>query len=417
MTPARSVVVEQQRQRRRFGALSMFGMSALQSVLAAAAQLILLAVAARQLAPEDFGRFTAFATLAVWLTLSDAGLNKALLARLGQASEPRGLTATAFWMQAGIAGMLGVAASFILPRFLLAPSLLALAVAPLSVARAVQAARLNGWVPAAWDTGGSSLMILLSLTVAAKAGMGGLTVIATSGLVFSRLLGGVWLWGDSSSGPWTPTWSKAGQLWKDARHFLVAQLADLLWFQGLPWLAVASLAADQAGGFSAAARLTALPPMVVGLFANSILPAYADAWGRQDLSWIRRTLIRTSLLAGAVAGASVIALIFFLPALLRIWLGGQVPVPSGAAWNWLAIWAGVQGVISPVLAFFYGTGRVRWVAKWNLAAALTALVTGAWAASTLGTAGLAAAIACSYSIVLGVPVVWRATMVLRTSAR
>lgn len=408
MTPAASLTVDQERQRRLAGTLSMFGMSAVQYGLAALAQLILFAVAARQLAPAEFGKFTAFATLAVWFTLSDVGLNKALLASLGRASEPRRLTATALLLQAGIAGTLFTIAMFLLPPYLRLPGLLALAVAPLSVARALQASRQNGWVPAAWDLAGSAAMIALSLIASAQSGLGGLTLIAASGLLVSRLLGGLWLLRERDPEPWRPSWPLAQQLWQDGRHFLVAQLADLLLLQGLPWVAMLSLAESEAGSFSAAAKLAGFLPMAMGLYANALLPAYADAWARDDVFWIRRTLMRSSTVAFALASGVVLVLILIVPGLLQFWLSERVPALSGSAWRWLAIWAGLQTAIVPLLAFFYGTGRVRWIAHWNLAAALTGLSAGALAAQTAGAAGLAAAVAGAYLILLGLPVVLRA---------
>lgn len=397
----------------------MFGVSAAQVVAGSAAQVVLLGVASRHLSAADFGQFTAFATLAVWLTISDAGTNKALLTLLPRGGDSGRLIATAFCVQLCIAAVLVATAVFFRPADLALPFCLASATAPLSVAREVQAARQRGWVAGMWDLAGSATVVLLALTPAPRAGLGGMTLIAISGLVVSRLLGGASLAVEALQAnlTWRPDAAVARRLWRDGRQFFLAQLAGLLGSHGLPWVALASLSSDEAGGLSGSMRMAALAPTLTGLLSNSLLPAYADASAREDRVWIRGALHRSLWLAIGAAGLVSAFTFFALPPLQRLWLGDAIPIPGRSTWTWIAVWTGAQVVILPLLSFFFGTDRVRRVASWSLASSVAGIAAAYWAARNWGPAGFAAGVAWTYIGLLAAPVLFHAMTFLRGGNR
>ncbi|MCC6538509.1 MAG: hypothetical protein IT162_13215 [Bryobacterales bacterium] len=387
------------RERRQEGMARMFGASALQAGVGAGAQLLLFGLAARHLAAAEFDRFAAFATIAVWLTISDFGLNKALLAELGRtpASAPR-LISTALLLQAAIAAALLLPVWFAAPAEARPAALLALAVAPLSTARAVLAFDQRGWLTAAWDLAGSTVLIGLCLTVGSALTLPSAALLAVAGLAASRLAGALWL-------AWPAHFDAAcaRQLWRSGRHFVLAQLADLMLLQGLPWVAVAVLPVGEAGAFSAAAKLAGLLPMALALAAGSALPAYADAQARGDREWARQTLRRSMAAAGALALVASLCLWLAWPLLMSRWLGpGVSPLPPAARLGLIAC-AALRAAMAPVLAYFYGTGGVRRVAVWTLTAATVGMMAGAWAGQCWGTPGLAISLAAAQLLLLAAP--------------
>ena len=377
------------------GAIRTTGVTTIQALVAAVSQLVLFAVAARALSPSDFGLWTALATVATWLTLSDLGLNKAVTTSLAASSSPRQLASNAFFLQGAIAWPLAVLALVGLTPQSLPLGLTAaiiLAVSPFSVARAMLSGAQRGWVPAYWDIGGSAFVLLLSAMIAPRMGLTGMTLIAASGLFVSRLLGGLWLWQQARPSLTTVDWPHATGLWKIGRHFVLAQGADLLLMQGLPWIAVVAVGAAQAGPFSSAARLVAFLPVAAFLFANALIPAYADANARRDRAWIGSALNRTVVCTLGIALPIVSILGLSLPDLLKAWISSAAEIPSRSALLWLAAWAGVQCALAPLLAYLYGIGRPAFAARWNLVSALVGLAAGWKASSIWGASGLAAAL-------------------------
>ena len=223
-------------------ALLTSGISAVHAGLAALAQLALFGTAVRALSAEDFGSWTALATVAGWLTLSDFGLNKAVVTRLAGSGVPRRLVSTAFFLQAAIAWPLSLLAfAGFWPHSLPLRLSIAfvLAVAPFSVARALVSGQQRGWIPAVWDITGSACLLLLCLGFAPRVELTGMALIAASGLIVSRILGGIWLWRNARPSTSSVDRDQATDLWRAGRHFVIAQGADLLLIQGLPWIAVA----------------------------------------------------------------------------------------------------------------------------------------------------------------------------------
>ena len=379
------------------GALWTTALSGAQALVALLAQLVLYAAAARTLPVGEFGIWTALATLGVWLTLSDLGINKAVMTGWARSSARSQLVSTGFFLQAAVAWSVAVGiylvvdASNGIVRFALLPLL---AVAPFAVARSILLGSQRGWVPALWDLSGSVLVLLLGLTVAPRAGLVGMAMISVSGICFSRLLGALWLRNDARPYLRNIDGAEAKSLWRSSRHFLAAQAADLLTLQGLPWVAILTLGPTKSGPFSSAARLVSCLPLLAMLFCNGLIPAYADATARGDHAWIIRTLRHTAIGAGAAAAASVLILMMTLQGLLQAWLGSINSMPAAPLF-WLTLWAGVQCLLTPILAFLYGTGHAGPAARRNLTSALAGLAVGIVLAQQWGPTGLAAGLCVS----------------------
>ena len=376
-------------------------LSGVQALVASLAQLVLFGAAARALSAEEFGIWTALATLGIWLTLSDFGINKAIMTEWAGSSTRPGLVSTGFFLQAAVAWSLAAVVYLLtdatngIVRFALLPLL---TVAPFAVARSILSGRQRGWVPAVWDLSGSSLVLILALTVAPSAGLVGLAIIAVSGICLSRFLGFLWLTNTARPSLRSIDIEQAKSLWRSGRHFLVAQLADLLMLQGLPWVAILILGPARSGPFSSAVRLVSFLPVVAMLFCNGLIPAYADATARGDDAWITKTLRNTAVSAGVAAAGSALILAITLSGLLKVWLGSITPMPT-AALLWLTLWASVQCLVTPILAFLYGTGQAAPAARWNLFSALAGLAVGVGLAQHWGPTGLAAGL-CAGSLLL-----------------
>jgi len=148
----------------------------------------------------------------------------------------------------------------------------------------------------------------------------------------------------------------------------------------------------QVGLFNIEQRLLTLPLLVVQMFCFPLMPAYGEAQSRRDWHWIRHTLWRT--LAFSAGGATVMVGCLALVArpIIRIWVGPQA-VPGPGLVLGLCLYVLAAALVTPASVMLYGVQRVGGQA---IIAGLNAVLTvagGILLTRSIGTAGMAVAMA------------------------
>ena len=129
--------------------------------------------------------------------------------------------------------------------------------------------------------------------------------------------------------------------------FLVLQVCVSIAYTSDPLVAAAVLGPDAATQYSVPWRLFGLGPMAVSLLLVPLWPAYAEAIAQGDTTWVRRWLVRSSLIALVVTAVPSLVLLFGGPLIIDRWIGS--PIESSFQLRLgMSLWA----VLSSVFAAF-----------------------------------------------------------------
>jgi O-antigen/teichoic acid export membrane protein len=97
-------------------------------------------------------------------------------------------------------------------------------------------------------------------------------------------------------------------------------------------LALIWLGAAASAQIAIALRIFTTAYGFISVIAQSLWPAFAEAAATEDWPWMRRTLRRGSLVAGALAGAGSLALAGVGGPVLRWWLGRDLGLDGAMLW-------------------------------------------------------------------------------------
>lgn len=148
-------------------------------------------------------------------------------------------------------------------------------------------------------------------------------------------------------------------------------------------------------------RLFAILPILSGLLATPLWPAYADAAARLEHAWARRVFRRALLLAGAVGLLGSILLLAIGRSVLTVWVGTAVQ-PSSLLLVALGLYAAVQCLAAPLAVYLNGLGVVAFQVMAVSAMAVVNLPLSILLAHVVGVPGpvLASVIAQTFCVLL-----------------
>ena len=195
---------------------------------------------------------------------------------------------------------------------------------------------------------------------------------------------------------------------------MVASVVQVLTSAGLQFvlfgLASRSLDAEAFGVWTVAATLNLLPSLAdfgIVKSATALIASSAGSHGRVHRVVSTAFFLQSAVCAAAcvtlvpMAGwldrldlclSAVASLVFVLGlgALLRVWLGPAVTLPSSSVWCWLVGASAVQTLATLFWSVFYGVGKTRLPKRFALLSTAMGLLAGPSAGSWLGAEGLAA---------------------------
>ncbi len=413
----------------------------LEAVLTAAAgrsiaivvSLLSVPLAVRYLGAERFGAWVTLSTLLAWLQLADLGLGNGLTNSLSEAygtgrrELARAHVATAIWLLAGLAAVLGAAVAALWPFVDWAAVFnvhsdvarseigratgLALALLlvgfPLTLLDKIYAAHQEGAVGNLWS-GAANLASLGSL-VAVTQTRGGMVwlVAAFSG---TRLLvttaSAVWLFArhmpELRPAPRFVDRSSARRLLSEGGQLFVVQIAALLIFETDNLVITQVLGPEQVTPYNVAWRLFTIPTLAVTLLFPYLWPAYVEAFTRGDAPWVKRTF-HLSLWGGGALALALAAPLVLLGQEIAVRWAGPPAEPPFSLLCWMGAWAVMSAMFSAISCMLNASGRVRGQVVFGTATAVANVALSIHLARLHGITGVIAATVIAYLLFALVP--------------
>jgi O-antigen/teichoic acid export membrane protein len=376
------------------------------------------------LGTERYGIWLTLNSLWNWLAITNLGFGgNALVNKLSEANgrddrqSARELVATAFWTLMAIAAALGVilalAFKFVpwgavfnaagtlespeLHRAVIISMVCFVLLFPISLVDAIYQGHQQGYIANIWGMGASlaSLIALVCVT-RAKGGLPMLVLALSGARIILAVANLCYLFGRQY--PWLLPLPGAvsrrslRDLLSLGLKYFAAQMAGIGMFQSQPMIIAQILGPAQVGLFNIAQRLLTLPMLVVQMFTFPLMPAYGEAQARRDWHWVRHSLWRTLAISAAGTTVMVGCLALLAKPVIRIWVGPQA-VPGTGLILGLSSYVLVTAFVTPASVMLYGVQRAGGQA---IIAGLNAVFTvagGIILTRSLGTAGMAAAMA------------------------
>jgi O-antigen/teichoic acid export membrane protein len=238
-----------------------------------------------------------------------------------------------------------------------------LAATPLGVAARIQIGFQEGFRANIWDAVSAGFGVAGTLIAAFCHAALPVLVLASAGAPLIALTGNSiveFCW----RRPWLrPRWRWFG--WRrgcgliaSGIQFLVAG-AGCLAIMGAPVLVVGNrFGVAEAGPYALTYKVLSVPMTLLSLFWSSLWPAYAEAYARNDLHWIRRTLRRSWRLVALGPAPVVMALGFCTPWIVTAWTGGRLH-PSMAEACATALFVVVTSLLLVYTMPLFACGRAK----------------------------------------------------------
>jgi O-antigen/teichoic acid export membrane protein len=167
-------------------------------------------------------------------------------------------------------------------------------------------------------------------------------------------------------------------------------------------IAVMTLGPAQATPFIVVTRLLTACQAAVTIITLPFWPAYGEALARNDMQWIRRALLRATVVTSIITFPSGIAFAAFGPSLTSWWTGGAAEAPQAvftAVGVWLIVWS-LGAAVSAYLNTELLLGRY---AIMMCAFALSSLALKILVAKSLGAPGIIWAGTVCYAVAVLAP--------------
>jgi len=243
-------------------------------------------------------------------------------------------------------------------------------------------------------------------------------VLGSSGaLVVTNLCCLGWLW--IRHKPWlTPTfrrWHSASvrRMMQNGSEFFILQLAGLVVYNSDNVIIAHYLGPAQVTPYSITWKLVGYAAALQAIIAPALWPAYAEAYLRKDLAWMRRTL---RLVMMATMGVAILGSAFFVlwgKTLIRLW-AGATSIPSQTLIVLMCVWILICTYCSNISGVLMATGKTKMQAWLSVVAAVLNVVASVWLVQRLGSTGVILGTVGSYVLLLIGPQTWQVIQILRS---
>jgi O-antigen/teichoic acid export membrane protein len=184
--------------------------------------------------------------------------------------------------------------------------------------------------------------------------------------------------------------------------FFLIQVAAVVVFSTDNVIISHYLGASEVTPYSVTWRLAGLAAVLQTLMFPALWPAYAEAYAKGELRWIRQTFKSTLKGIGALNVLCALGLVFFGRAAIRIW-AGNAAVPSTFLLIAMSIWILVNGFMSVESCLLAALNRTRGQAVLSVLAAAANVGLSVALVRHLGAIGVIGGTILSYLIILVVP--------------
>lgn len=411
--------------------------------MAMAVSAITLPLTVRYLGSLEYGIWVTISTTVVMLSVLDLGIANSLTNSISKAyameneEMARNYFATAFWVTIGISLLLGVAVWIawriidwqslfhlhdahlaLQARTCVAISLCFFLLSlPLNLANRVLSGYQQVHVANYFAMVNSLLGLVAIITVILTRGtivdlMATYCVAMLTGSILLNLWLCIWY------KPWLRPHLQAvkrhvvRELFGEGALFFVLQLSGLIVFNSDNLVITHYLGATDVTPYSVAWRLTGYASMMQSLLIPALWPAFAEAYHRRDLSWVRMNYRR--IMYGSILAVGLVAfgIGLFGRQVIRVW-AGPVAVPNAALLWSMCFWAVLVSVTINQALLMAATQRIQLQAVTASLAAVANLIGSIILVQRIGAIGVLVATIGSYLIFILAPQEWEVRRILR----
>lgn len=404
---------------------------------------ITLPLTVRYLGPLEYGIWVTISTTVVMLSVLDLGIANSLTNFISKAyamqdeEMARDYFATAFWVTVGISFVLGIAAwlawrtidwqaLFHLQdvhlawqvRICVAISLcFFLITLPLNLANKV----LSGYQQvhiANYFAMINSLLGLVAIVsvILFKGTIVDLMATYCVAMLTGSVLLNFWLcmWYKPSLRPHFRAVKKEiiTEIFGEGTLFFVLQLSGLIVFNSDNLVITHYLGASDVTPYSVAWRLTGYASMMQSLLVPALWPAFAEAYHRKDMTWIRTNYHRMMNASILAVGLTAIGIGLFGRQIIRVWAGPAAVPGATLLWS-MCLWAIVVSITINQALLMAATQRIQLQAVTASLAAVTNLILSIVLVQRLGAIGVLIATLGSYIVFIIAPQEWEVRRILR----
>jgi len=227
----------------------------------------------------------------------------------------------------------------------------------------------------------------------------------------------LWLWHKPWLLPRLHRWHSGtvAQMVRSGSQFFILQLAGVIVFNSDNLVIAHYLGAAQVTPYSVTWKLVGYAAALQIIITPALWPAYAEAWMRRDMDWIRRTLRTVMLVTLGGAALATAVLVPWGQTLVRLW-AGPAAVPGRTLLLLMCAWVLLSVYMANTSILLLATNNTRTLAWLSVLAAAINLAASIWLVRRVGPSGVILGTIGSYLLVLVVPQTWKVLQVLRTPA-
>jgi len=225
----------------------------------------------------------------------------------------------------------------------------------------------------------------------------------------------LWIW--SVHKPWLrPSFRHwelgiARRLMSGGSEFFVLQLAGLIVFNSDNLVIAHYLGPAEVTPYSVTWKLVGYSAALQIIITPALWPAYAEAYVRGDIEWIRRMLRLVMASTMSVAGCACAVLVWFGRQIIGLW-AGPVAVPPEGLLVAMCLWIMISTYMANTSTVLLATNETRMQAWLSVGAAALNLGLSILLVQRIGPIGVILATIISYMVVLIGPQTWKVYSVL-----
>lgn len=196
-------------------------------------------------------------------------------------------------------------------------------------------------------------------------------------------------------------------------QLFLLQLAGFIVFNSDNFVIAHYLGASQVTPYSVTWRLVGYAGVLQSVVTPALWPAYAEAWIRHDISWIRKTLRGVMRKVFGVAIPCLLIFAIWGRSIVLFWAGPSA-VPSQPLLLMMCCWVVLNIYTANTITVLLATDNIRQQAWLSPLSAILNLAASIWLVQRIGSIGVIIGTVASYLLILVVPQTVQVMRVLRT---
>jgi len=287
---------------------------------------------------------------------------------------------------------------------------------PLSVTPRIMGACQKITLSNYWNSIGSVLS-LMAVVVATrlKAGLPGLVVAVSGSTLIVGIGSAVWLYRHFD---WLAVdfldlrWGAARKLLATGLPFFAIGISGIILFQTDNIIIAQILDSRHVTPYSITWKLFSYASLLQMIALPTLWPAYADAFARRDLSWVRKTYRYNLLIVMGSTAAFVLVLLFAAKRIIAVWASPDA-VPTFGLIAGMGVWTIIASLSWCQSTILGAAAKVKGQAIYTAIGAIVNVIASVFLGHLFGLVGIIMGTLAAYSLCIIVPQTLEVQRVLR----